>query len=422
MTPARAAYRWFALMLALLILYALVSLIAGLKFLPGDLTQDSLPFNQVSAFAAALLDLAVVSGLLGGGVYVTRPPGGDDDRRLLRAALLLWSLLVVVTTAAGLLNLLIPLNVALAVLKIVVVALVVADIWRAHRRAPLRAFEAAIRLVWTVGMSLSIVSTLVGLIPTDDFLLATALHALASGANVYIAYVLAAVALAFWLMHRFSDVTPLWAGMSLYTVAGLLALAGALVTLSGLETLGAIPGWLGSLSAVIVPLLLLIVAAHSYRALSDRNPTETLAAHWTALGVLLLLLGIGVLGGAQAALDQWTAGTRLSDLLPTLTLLAVVAILLGMVNQAAAEMRGQNRRVTGLAPFWLVAFGIIGGGLALAGAGLVQVYLERVLSVGYVDTQALVAPLYVLWIGGLALFALGVIVYALVLWLRRPRA
>ncbi|MFN8450870.1 MAG: hypothetical protein U0521_20385 [Anaerolineae bacterium] len=31
---------------------------------------------------------------------------------------------------------------------------------------------------------------------------------------------LAAVALAFWLMHRFSDVTPLWAGMSLYTVAG----------------------------------------------------------------------------------------------------------------------------------------------------------------------------------------------------------
>jgi nitric oxide reductase subunit B len=228
---------------------------------------------------------------------------------------------------------------------------------------------------------------------------------------------LAAVALVFWLMHRFSSITPVWADMSLYTVAGLLALAGALVTLT---TLSPDSPLLGGASAIVIALLYLIFASHSYRALSDRNATNTLAAHWTALGVLLLLLG-GVLGGLQAPVRLWTAGTRLSDLQPTLALLAVVAIILGVVNQAAAEMRGDNRRVTGLAPFWLVAFGVIGGGLALAGAGLVQVYLERILSIGYLDTQALLEPLHALWVGGQGLFALGVGWYTLVFWLRRPR-
>ncbi|MFN8562468.1 MAG: hypothetical protein U0703_12815 [Anaerolineae bacterium] len=188
-----------------------------------------------------------------------------------------------------------------------------------------------------------------------------------------------------------------------------------------METLGFAPGWLGGLSAVVVPLIYLIFASHCYLAFASRNATNTLAAHWTALGVLLLLLGVGVLGGLQAPLRQWTAGTRLSDLQPTLALLAVAAISLAVINQASAEMRGHNRRVTGLVPFWLVAFGMIGGGLALAGAGLVQVYLERILSIGYVDAQALIAPLYALWVGGLALLALGVGVYALVFWLRRPR-
>lgn len=412
MTAARAAYRFFVWTLALLIVYALVSLIAGLKSLPGDLTQTSLPFNQVSAFAAALLDLAVLGGLLGGGIYALRSPDRSAKNSLLRRAVLLWSLLVIVTLAAGVLNLVVALAPVFAIARIAVILLVIVVI------AP--NFHASIRLIWTIGMVVIAACAALSLIQPDDYRLAAALDALACGATVYVGYVLAAVALAYWLMHRFSDVTPLWAGMSLHTVAGLLSLAGALMTLSGLETLGVIPDWLGWLSAVVIPVCYLIFASHTYHAFASRNPTNTLAAHWTALGVLLFL-GVGVLGGLQAPLRQWTAGTRLSDLQPTLALLAVIAISLGVVNQAAAEMRGHNRRVTGLAPFWLVVFGSIGGGLALAGAGLVQVYLERVLSIGYVDVQALIAPLYALWVGGLALLALGVSVYALVFWLRRPR-
>ena len=172
-----------------------------------------------------------------------------------------------------------------------------------------------------------------------------------------------------------------------------------------------------------MPLLVLIFAAHSYRALSDRNPTHTLAAHWYALSLLLFLLGMGLLGAVQAAPDVtiWTIGTRLSDLQSTLILLAVVAMTLGVINQATAELRGQNRRVTGLMPFWLVAFGIIGSGLALGLAGVMQTFLERKLSVGYLDTQTLLIPLYSGWVVGLGALALGVLVYGLIFWLRRPR-
>jgi nitric oxide reductase subunit B len=173
---------------------------------------------------------------------------------------------------------------------------------------------------------------------------------------------------------------------------------------------------------IVAPVFYLIFAAHSYRALSSRNPTVTLAAHWYTMGLLLLLLGPGLLGGLQAApgIRQWTAGTRLSDLQTTLTALAVVAIVLGVINQAAAEVRGQNRRVTGLAPFWLVSFGVIGGGAALAGAGIAQTYLERILGMGYLETQTLIVPLYALWVLGWLSVALGTGIYALAFWARRP--
>ena len=418
MSLNRVALRFFLHTLVLLILYALVSLIAALKFLPGDLTQTSLPFNQVSAFAAALLDLAVLGGLLGGGIYAAVQSGVPPDAsqrsgssRSLNAAVWIYGLLSILTVVAGLLALLIALAVPLALLKIAVILLVLAELAPALRPA------SAVLVVWAIGLLLSAVCTLLGLFSPDDFVLASILHALASGVNTHVAHLLAAVALAFWLMPRFSHVTPALADASLWTVAGLLALAGALVAVTNL---GLDLGMLRPLAAVVVPLLYLIFAAHSYRAFAARNTTATLAAHWTALGILLLLGG-GLLASPQIAARAWVAGTRLSDLRAALALLALVAILLGVINQAGAEMRRENRRVTGLAPFWVVTFGTLGGGLALAGAGLVQVYLERVLSVGYLDTQALLAPLYGLWVGGQGLSALGVVIYALVFWLRRPR-
>ncbi|MEO8392952.1 MAG: hypothetical protein ABI700_08160 [Chloroflexota bacterium] len=413
----RITYRYLALSILALLLYALLNLLAGLQFLPSDGVKIRLFFPQISRFAASFLDLAIVGGLLGGGLYALFTPYACLDQRLPRlfsVAFWLWLLLFCLTVIAGIFNLLNSWELLLALLKAIAILLILS----ASRRYGMK--WTPIGQIWFAGMLLVIACLSMNLLTLSDFNMTAIIHVLALGINTYIAQVLAAVALMYWLIGRFSTVPTSWAEMSLYTVAGLLSITGVLVTLSTLEPLVNIGG-IRTLIALIAPLLTLIFASHIYLAFSNRNTTNTLAAHWAALGVILLLLGIGLLGGLQATVRIWTAGTRLDDLQPLLASQAVVAILLGVINQAVFEMRGQPRRVTGLAPFWLVAFGMIGGGLMLAGAGLVQVYLERLIGLSYLETQALSAPLYGLWVLGLALMTLGLLLYGLIHWLRRPR-
>lgn len=421
MTPSRVAYGFLVHALVLLILYALVNLIAAITFLPGDHTQNLLSLNRVSSGASALMQLSITAGLLGSGISALTTLSIAGKSALsgsrggsLRLALRLFTLLSFLTVAAATLDRF-P-SPFLAILRAGIIFLVIAAL------LPGVSPRSAIPAAWLTGMTMASLVPLISLAPLSDPIANLALRILADGAALYLGDLLAALAIAYWLMRRFSNVSALWAGMSLYTVAGLLALAGALVTLPALYPLGWDASFLGDLSAFAVPLLALIIASHSYRALSDRNSTNTLAAHWTALFVLLLLLGVGILGGLQAApgVRLYAAGTQLSALPAALARLAVVVVILGASNQISAELRGENRRVTGLAPFWLVTFGVLGGALALAGAGLVQVYLERVLSVGYLETQALIAPLYGAAVVAAALLALGIVVYAAAFFIRRP--
>ena len=426
----KVAYGFFVHVILLLIGCSLASLLAAVKFMDADPLATTLPYHQVNAFASVLLNLALISGLLGGGVYVAASAQAEHrlcDERLLLYTFRLWIAVVLLSLAAGVLGLLggrggLELPPLLAVGVGLVVALVVIAVirteWAVHR-------AASVVRIWAVGMALYVTCTLVSILPIADVLLDRLLDTLAVGITLYIAYPMTAIALGFWLMHRVSNITPRWAELGLNTVAGLVAVAGALLTLGSLHTLvnSPIVRTIGSIGVVVIPVVYLILASHSYRAFSDRNSNATLSAHWLALSVLLLLLGIGLLGGLLSLpnVTDDVMGTRLSDVQTTLARLAVAAILLGVCNQAAAELRGKNERVTGLMPFWLVTFGALGGGFALAGAGLVQVYLERLLSLGYLETQTLLIPLYRLWTVGLISIAIGLLVYMLGFWARRPR-
>jgi nitric oxide reductase subunit B len=424
----RIAYRLFAQAVLLLLLHAAAALLADVKFLPLDPLALSLPFHRIDPLASALLHLAILSGLLGGGLYAACdafPSINHRSESLFTWASNLWTLLLTLTVLAGLLGLLdvragLELPLPLALVEIADIVLVIAGVVTATT------FLTPPLLVWMVGMGLVCLGGLLGLFLPADAWTHTLLTALASGLRINIAYPLAGVALLFWLMHRFSNVTPRWAERGVYTCGGLAALAGLLVTMSSAYTLASSPilSFVGSVSMIVVPIMYGIIAAHSYRAFSDRNPTATLAAHWSALAVVLYGLGLGLIGGllAHEGLHLHAAGTRLIDLQTALTLMGSVALVLAVINQVGAELRGKNRRVTGLMPFWLVAGGVLGGGLALGAAGIVQVYLERVLSFGYLDTQNLLVPLYALWLlGGLAT-AGGLLTFALGFWARRPAA
>jgi nitric oxide reductase subunit B len=421
------AYGFFAQTIILLILYAAAALFGAAKFLtPHDPLALSLPYNQIGALANLLLHLAALTGLLGGGVYITAGARGDQPVRyessILQYGFWLWGALLLLAFLAGALGLLEGRNLLelprlLDVYALVVLfALVVAILANAPRSHIVR--------VWGVGMVIGIIGMLAGLIQPADYVQDRVLRTLAAGLQLNIAYPIVSAALGFWMIRRFSGVPHEWTDMGVYTVGGLLLIAGVCATLPPLFRLGAgdTTMTLGNIAAILVPVLYLMFASHSYGALSDRKTIPSLAAHWYALSLLLLLLGVGFLGGLQAApgIGQWTAGTRLTDLQSTLTLLGVTAMGLGVVNQGASELYGREKRINGLTPFWLVAFGIVIGALALGGAGIAQTYMERVLSIGYLDTQTLVIPLYTLWTFGLLLLALGMGIFALTFWLRRP--
>lgn len=411
-------FRFFQQTVILLILYGIAALVAGSKFLAADdplLTV--LPYNQAGALANVLLNLTVLTGLVGGGLYLAAQQ--RISTMALRLAGLVWTALLILSVLAGLFGLLggrnlmelpLVLNAVLAVGLLLVLAAVVPSI-----RAPMSQ-------LWTLGLVLVLVSILIGLLPAGDYIQERGLRALAVGLQMNIAYPLMALALGYWLMHRFSDLTPAWLEHDIYIAAGLVLLAGVCLTFARVQSAA---GWVtsvGNWASVIAPLLYVLVIARCYPALTQRNGTHTLAAHWFTLSILLYFLAFGLVAAVQLApaIRPYTMGTRLADLQSTLTLMAAVVMSLGVVNQAAAELRGQNWRVTGLTPFWLVSVGILGGGLALGAAGVVQVYLERLLSVGYLDTQTLIVPLYIGWVMGLITLLLGTLLYALGFWSHRP--
>jgi len=418
---SKIARRFFLQTIVLFILYALAALLGAAKFLTPDDPLMGLPYQQIGGLANLLLYLTALTGLLGGGIYVA------SQHKVFNGTLLnysgwAWTGLLVLSVLAGLLNILegrslLELPTFLDVVLIVLLILIAGNILLGAPRIP-------VIHIWSIGIMLSAICAIISLLPASDYLQDRVLRALAVGLNINVAFPLATAALGFWLMHRFSNVTPGWADMSIYSVGGLVMLAGVLVSLTPLHVFPS-PDWTrtaGNLAVFVVPIAYLIFAAHSYKALADRNATYTLAGHWYTLSLLLLLLGIGLLGGVQSApgVSIYTLGTRLNDLQSTFAGLAVVSMALGVINQGAAELKGHNRRLTGLSPFWLVAFGIIGGGLALGAAGIVQTITERQLSVGYLDTQTLVIPLYQGWFLGLAAVLVGMVIYGITYWLRRP--
>ena len=412
-------FRFFQQTVILLILYVIAALVAGAKFLAtDDPLLTVLPYNQAGALANVLLNLTVLTGLVGGGLYLAAQQ--RINAMALRLAGVVWTALLILSVLAGLFGLLggrnlmelpLVLNAVLAVGLLLVLATVVPSI-----RAPMSQ-------LWTLGLVLVLVGILIGLLPAGDYLQERGLRALAVGVQMNIAYPLMALALGYWLMHRFSDLTPAWLEHDIYIAAGLVLLAGVCLTFARVQSAA---GWVtsvGNWATVIAPLLYVLVIARCYPALTQRNGTHTLAAHWFTLSILLYFLAFGLVAAVQLApaIRPYTLGTRLADLQSTLTLMAAVVMSLGVVNQAAAELRGQNWRVTGLTPFWLVSVGILGGGLALGAAGVVQVYLERLLSMGYLDTQVLIVPLYIGWVMGLITLLLGMVVYALGFWSHRPQ-
>jgi nitric oxide reductase subunit B len=90
---------------------------------------------------------------------------------------------------------------------------------------------------------------------------------------------------------------------------------------------------------------------------------------------------------------------------------AYAMIVLAMISYALPALTGASEPERpsrlGLWAFWLMVGGMFGMTMALAAAGILQTYLERILGLGYLETQRKIQVHYLMWLGTSVVFAAG---------------
>ncbi|HYB41207.1 MAG TPA: cbb3-type cytochrome c oxidase subunit I, partial [Candidatus Methylomirabilis sp.] len=190
---------------------------------------------------------------------------------------------------------------------------------------------------------------------------------------------------------------------------------------------------LGGFFSALEPLSFLAMAMYAYYALrrSGLAHPNRMALHWTIGSAIFSALGAGILGLAHTwpAVNKWTHGTMITPMHGHMAFFgAYVMISLGMITYALPGLAGQSEdsreTAAGFWAFWLQIAGMFGMTMAFAAAGITQTYLERILGIGYLETQLKMQVHYLMLAATGALFAIGV---GLFLWdffflAGRPRA
>jgi len=263
--------------------------------------------------------------------------------------------------------------------------------------------------VWQAGIALIIL--LLPLVAiTDNTTLSLCL--------THVAYGMTGVSITFWLMSCWSKVRAQWLHDGIGSVAGAVGVAGTLISLSQLP----LPAVVGGVAGVIIAPCYAILGGHHYRALRDRTHDMSLSPHWIAMATVFWL-SVGAIGilSSQAGIRDMMRDTYLEIAQHDLIQWTLVMVVLALVNYTAAYLRGENRRVTGYIPLWLIGFGVAFSTIATLCAGVLDIYLSEFVGIEQAFVGGLLLPVVSLRIICLTGVAVGVVIYALGFVARRPK-
>jgi len=217
----------------------------------------------------------------------------------------------------------------------------------------------------------------------------------------------------------------------LYVIVGLVFIAGIIGTAHHYYWIGVPYYWLpiGGVFSALEPVALIGMAVYAYSAMrrSGLSHPNTLALHWTLGSAVFTLFGAGLLGLAHTwpSVNKWTHGTLITAMHGHAAFYGAYAmIVLAMITYALPSMT-HNRREAGSAvgywAFWLQLGGMFGMTLSFATAGIGQVYLERILGLGYLDTQLKIQIHFVMLVMTGSVFTLGSGLFIWDFFRTRPR-
>ena len=180
--------------------------------------------------------------------------------------------------------------------------------------------------------------------------------------------------------------------------------------------------WGGIFSALEpIPFFMMTVFAFSMVNRRRREHPNQVAVLWALGTSVLAFLGGGVWGFLHtlAPVNYYTHGTQLTAAHGHLAFYgAYVAVVLTMISYAMPILRGRaanppKAQTLEKAAFWTMSIAMLLITLLLTGAGIVQVWLQRISEtpLGYMATQDQVAIFYWLRQGSGVVFAIGLTLY-----------
>jgi nitric oxide reductase subunit B len=226
----------------------------------------------------------------------------------------------------------------------------------------------------------------------------------------------------------------------LYVIVGLVFIAGILGTAHHYYWIGVPYYWLpiGGIFSALEPVALVGMAIYAYSAMrrSGLSHPNTLAVHWAVGSALFTMFGAGLLGLAHTwpAVNKWTHGTLITPMhghaafygAYVMIVLAMITYALPSLTERRAASDADTTRNTvgtqvGYWAYWLQLAGMFGMTISFATAGIAQVYLERILGVGFLETQLKIQVHFLMMLGTGFIFTVGAALFIWDFFRTRPR-
>ena len=421
------AYWYFAVALLLFALQIAFGFLSAVKYLGPDPIRDFLPFDVSKTIHTNLLVVWLLAGFLGSAFYVVPE---ESKVELHSPKLAYWTLGLLtalgVTAVVGYLfgwtagNKLLeqPLPIKFGI--VIVMLLFAYNIVRTMAKGERLTGTAVILVTGIFGAALLYLPSL---LEYTNYTIATfyrwwTIHLWVEGVFELIQGGLLA-----FLLIKLTGIDRDRVEKWLYIVVGLTFLSGLIGTAHHYFWIGVPEYWLplGGLFSALEPLPFLAMAIMAYMGLQGMKapPANRVALHWALGSAMVALVGAGLLGLAHTwpAVNQWTHGTLVTPMHGHLAFFgAYVMIVLAMISYSLPSITGNpeagNRHGgIGLWSFWLQVSGMTGMTMAFAAAGVAQVYMERILGIGYLDAQAKLQVHFQMLVVAATIFSIGVLLF-----------
>ena len=176
--------------------------------------------------------------------------------------------------------------------------------------------------------------------------------------------------------------------------------------------------WVGAVFSALEPLPILFMVVDTLRDVRERKIEidNKVALYWAIGCAVMHFFGAGVWGFAHTLpqINQWTHGTQITASHGHFAFFGAYAMLnLTVIYFALPQIKGVKLFRSGLSLMALriMTFSMILIALSLAVAGIVQVYLQRVLGMDYLTAQGFMKLWYaVFWTSAWG-FAIGAFIY-----------